>query len=153
MRTIESSKIGPGPGLRILLAEDNRVNQMVALRILQKAGHTVVVAGNGRDALAALERERFDLILMDVQMPQMSGLEATAAIREGERRTGRHIPIVALTAHALQGDRERCLEAGMDAYVAKPLGPQELLDTVDAFRRDSASEPVSDLEADAGLTP
>jgi PAS domain S-box-containing protein len=136
--------------LHILLTEDNTINQRVALGILEKRGHAVVVAGNGKEALAALEREAFDLILMDVQMPEMDGFEATKAIRarEAAANTERgtrndeydtphssfiihhsslpHLPIVAMTAHAMKGDRERCLEAGMDAYVSKPLQAQEL---------------------------
>ena len=132
-----------GHSLRILLAEDNAVNQELATAILRKQGHTVVVAVNGREALTALDRtsEHFDLILMDVQMPELGGLEATAIIREKEKKTGTHIPIVALTAHALQGDRERCLEAGMDAYLSKPIQPQKLRDLVEdvasaSFKRD-----------------
>jgi CheY-like chemotaxis protein len=122
-----------GRRLRILLAEDNAVNQELAAAILRKQGHTVVVAVNGREALGALDSasERFDLILMDVQMPELGGLEATAIIREKEKETGTHIPIVALTAHALQGDRERCLEAGMDAYLSKPVQPQQLRNLVE----------------------
>ena len=115
-------------GSRILLAEDNAVNQALAVAILEKQGHRVVVAHNGREALAALDRspDAFDLILMDVQMPELGGLETTAVIREKEKATGTHIPIVALTAHALKGDRERCLEAGMDAYLSKPIQPEQL---------------------------
>jgi CheY-like chemotaxis protein len=115
-------------GYRILLAEDNVVNQQLAVSILRKQGHTVVVAGNGREALKALESAapKFDLILMDVQMPELGGLEATAVIRDKEKASGTHIPIVALTAHALKGDRERCLEAGMDAYLSKPVQPEKL---------------------------
>ena len=116
----------PIPPLRILLAEDNRVNQKLAVRLLEKQGHSSVVANDGLEALAALEREAFDLILMDVQMPEMNGYAATREIRERERGTGRHIPIVALTAHAMKGDRELCLEAGMDDYLTKPLHHQEL---------------------------
>ncbi|MCS6861715.1 MAG: response regulator, partial [Abditibacteriales bacterium] len=112
--------------LRILLAEDNAVNQKLATRLLEKQGHSVVVVSNGQEALAAFEREKFDLILMDVQMPEMNGLEATALIRQRERLTGGHIPIVAMTAHAVQGDREVCLEAGMDGYVSKPIDKEEL---------------------------
>jgi PAS domain S-box-containing protein len=112
--------------LRILLAEDNPINQRVAIRLLEKQGHTVVVAVNGKEAVAEWERQSFDVILMDVQMPQMDGFEATAAIRERERATGRHISIIALTAHALKGDAERCLQAGMDGYLAKPVQPEEL---------------------------
>ena len=112
--------------LRILLAEDNVINQKVCLGILEKTGHRVVTASNGREAVAILEQELFDLVLMDVQMPDLDGLEATAAIRERERATGRRTPIIALTAHAMKGDRERFLAAGMDAYVSKPLHPDEL---------------------------
>jgi two-component system sensor histidine kinase/response regulator len=129
--------------LRILLAEDNAVNQTLAVRLLKKWGHTVVVAGNGQEALAALEREPFDLVLMDVQMPEMGGFEATAAIREQERATGggadagAHLPIVAMTAHAMKGDRERCLAAGMDGYVSKPLQSHELFDAIEGAARGS----------------
>ncbi len=116
----------PTRQLRLLLAEDNLVNQRVTVRMLEQQGHTVVVATNGKEALAALERESFDLVLMDVQMPEMGGFEATDAIRKQELTTGRHIPIVALTAHAMKGDRERCLNAGMDGYVSKPIRGDEL---------------------------
>src|SRR6202044_1901795 len=94
-------------------------------------GHTVAVAANGRKALASLEKESYDLILMDVQMPEMNGLEATQAIREKEKVTGKRIPIVAMTAHAMKGDEERCLAAGMDAYLTKPIHTQELLAVLD----------------------
>ncbi len=114
------------PPLRILLAEDNAVNQRLAVHILQKHGHTVAVACNGQEALATLEREVFDVVLMDVQMPTMDGLEAIAALRQRERGTGRHLPVIAMTAHAMPGDRERCLAAGMDGYVAKPVHAPEL---------------------------
>jgi two-component system, sensor histidine kinase and response regulator len=120
-------------GLRILVAEDNPVNQHMAVRLLQKRGHAVVIAENGRKALEAYERDAFDVIVMDVQMPEMSGLEATAAIRERERTTEAHIPIVGLTAHAMKGDRERCLEAGMDGYLSKPLRAQELFDMLEGL--------------------
>ena len=116
--------------LRVLLAEDNLVNQRLAVRILEKRGHSAVVAGNGKEVLRLLEREPFDLVLMDLEMPEMSGFEATAAIRARERGTGRHIPILALTAHAMKGDRERCLAAGMDGYVAKPIQSRELYQAI-----------------------
>jgi PAS domain S-box-containing protein len=116
----------PDAYLSVLLAEDNLVNQRLAVRLLEKRGHRVVVAGTGVEALRALEKERFDLVLMDVQMPEMDGLEATAAIREKEKSTGAHQAIVALTAHAMKGDREKCMAAGMDGYLTKPIRPNEL---------------------------
>jgi signal transduction histidine kinase/DNA-binding response OmpR family regulator len=116
--------------LHILLAEDNTVNQRLAVRLLEKRGHSTVVACNGKEAVALLEQQPFDLILMDLEMPEMSGLEATAAIRARERQNGGHIPILALTAHAMKGDRERCLAAGMDGYVAKPVQSRELYQAI-----------------------
>ena len=113
--------------LHILAAEDNRVNQRLLARLLEKEGHKVTLVEDGEAAVAASEETDFDVILMDVQMPVMDGLEATRCIRNREHATGKHVPIVALTAHAMKGDRERCLEAGMDAYVAKPVQKQELL--------------------------
>ncbi|MHB0957876.1 MAG: hybrid sensor histidine kinase/response regulator [Pirellulaceae bacterium] len=127
---VPTTHLPPVRSLRILLAEDSLVNQKLAIALLQEQGHHVTVAHNGREAVAAFEAERFDVILMDVQMPEMDGLEATAAIRRREASTGRRVPIVAMTAYALKGDRERCLQAGMDGYVAKPIRAQELLDTV-----------------------
>jgi signal transduction histidine kinase/DNA-binding response OmpR family regulator len=112
--------------LRVLLAEDNAVNQKLVMRLLEGQGHRVVLAPNGREALAALDGEPFDVVLMDVQMPEMDGYEATAVLREREKAAGRHTPILALTAHALKGDRERCLEAGMDGYLSKPIRAEEL---------------------------
>jgi two-component system, sensor histidine kinase and response regulator len=119
--------------LRILLAEDNPVNQRLAVRMLEKRGHRVAMSCNGREALEALAGDAFDLILMDVQMPEMDGFEATAAIRKSEAGRGTHIPIVALTAHAMKGDRERCLAAGMDEYLAKPIRPEELDELLEHF--------------------
>ncbi len=119
--------------LHILLAEDNEVNQEYAVDLLQRRGHTVVVANNGQEALDDWAQERFDIILMDVQMPLMDGFVATAAIRKRENATGRHTPIIALTAHVMKGDRERCLAAGMDAYASKPLRPQELFAAIDGL--------------------
>jgi PAS domain S-box-containing protein len=117
----------PAPsGLRILLAEDNPVNQKLAVRLLEKQGHQVRLAGTGAEALAALAEQPFDLVLMDVQMPELDGLEATRQLRRRERQTGGHMPVIAMTAHAMTGDRERCLEAGMDGYLAKPIRPDAL---------------------------
>jgi CheY-like chemotaxis protein len=124
-----------GTSLRILLAEDNLVNQRVALRMLEREGHQVVVASNGREALAAIERECLDLVLMDVQMPEVDGFEATAAIRARERITGARLPIIAMTAHAMSGDREWCLAAGMDGYVSKPISKSVLLETIASLTR------------------
>ncbi len=116
---------------RILLAEDNAINQALAVRLLEKRGYMVSVAVNGRETLAAYDNNNIDLVLMDVQMPEMDGLEATAAIRQRERSTGRHTPIVAMTAHALKSDEERCLSAGMDAYISKPIRTNELFTTIE----------------------
>jgi len=119
--------------LRLLLAEDNAINQKLAVRLLEKRGHSVVVVGNGKEALAALEAGAFDVVLMDVMMPEMDGFEATEAIRAREAGSGGHVPIVAMTAHAMKGDRERCLAVGMDGYVAKPLQAGELFDVVEGL--------------------
>jgi len=116
----------PSESLSVLLVEDNPVNQRLAARLLEKRGHRVVVAANGREALGALGKNAFDLVFMDVQMPEMDGLEATAAIREKERLSGNHQAVIALTAHAMKGDQERCLAAGMDGYLSKPIHAQEL---------------------------
>jgi PAS domain S-box-containing protein len=112
--------------LRVLLAEDNPVNQTLAIRILERLGHKVQVVNNGKEAVARAQAEEFDVILMDVQMPEMDGLEATTAIRDAEAGTGKHVPIVAITAHAMKGDREKCLSAGMDDYLSKPIRIDEL---------------------------
>jgi len=125
---------------RVLLAEDSPVNQRLAMGVLQEYGYSVVVANHGREALAAIETQDFDLVLMDVQMPEMDGLEATAAIRSKEEASGAHLPIIAMTAHAMKGDRERCLEGGMDAYVAKPIRAKELLETIDSVLEPSAGD-------------
>ena len=126
--------------VRILLAEDNLVNQRVVQRILQKRGHSVVLAGNGREALEAFRKEPFELVLMDVQMSEIDGLDATRAIRETEKVSGLHVPIIALTAHAMQRDQERCRAAGMDGYLSKPIHAADLLMTVEAY---SKGQPAS----------
>jgi signal transduction histidine kinase/CheY-like chemotaxis protein len=118
--------------LKILLAEDNLVNQRLAVRLLERLGHSVVMANNGREAVAIFDQDTFDVVLMDVQMPELDGLEATGIIRQHEKLTGVHTPIYALTAHAMKGDRERCLEAGMDGYLSKPIQSQELYKLLDA---------------------
>ena len=121
--------------LRVLVAEDNVVNQALAVRLLEKQGHTVVVAANGKEALAILDNSAgraFDCVLLDVQMPELDGFEVTAAIRRQEEHTGRHLPIIAMTAHALKGDRERCLAAGMDGYISKPIQPLELFEVIES---------------------
>ncbi|MDG3005454.1 response regulator [Paludisphaera mucosa] len=122
-----NSPIAPSRRLRVLLAEDAPVNQRLAVTLLESRGYEVAVAGDGREALEILDRETFDLVLMDVQMPRMDGFEATAAIRRGEVDTGRHLTILAMTAHAMDGDRERCLGAGMDGYISKPIRAQQFL--------------------------
>ena len=137
---------GAGRSVTVLLAEDNTVNQRVAVGLLAKRGHEVTVAGTGIEVLAALDRGVFDIVLMDVQMPQMGGFEATAAIREKERTTGApRMRIVAMTAHAMTGDRERCLAAGMDGYLSKPIEPQALFAAVEhaVVAPSTASEPLS----------
>ncbi len=123
----------PTEPLRILIVEDSPVNQKVALRLLERRGHQATVAGNGRKALDALASESFDLILMDVQMPEMDGLEATRIIRSREEERGGHVPIVAMTASAREEDRDRCLAAGMDAYVAKPIRSEELYEVIESM--------------------
>ena len=123
--------VSGGRSLRVLLAEDNQINQRFLVRLLKKYGHDVEVIGNGRDAVAALAAHHFDLVLMDVQMPEMDGFEATAAVRAMERDRDTRVPIIALTAHAMKGDRERCLMAGMDDYLAKPIQAAELFALID----------------------
>ena len=135
-----------GGSLRVLVAEDNATNQKLVLALLKHRGHHGVVVGNGRLAVEATAAEAFDVVLMDLQMPEMGGLEAAAAIRARERGTGGHIPIIALTAHVMPGDREQCLAAGMDEFVSKPLRPAELFAAIDQFQppssRPVATEPV-----------
>jgi len=124
---------------RILLAEDNAVNQTLAVRLLEKRGYFVVVTSNGEEAVEAFANDSFDIVLMDIQMPVMDGFQATAAIRAKEKLTGGHIPIVAMTAHALKGDQERCISAGMDGYVSKPIRTSELFSTIESMLADQDS--------------
>jgi CheY-like chemotaxis protein len=150
-----AAEVAPLPAevspMRLLLAEDGQVNQMVAIKLLEDRGHSVVLAANGRQALGALERERFDAVLMDVHMPEMDGFEATRAIREKEKTTGERLPIIAMTANAMKGDREECLEAGMDDYVAKPVRSRELFEAVEKFAAvpDAVADTVSAREQPA----
>jgi CheY-like chemotaxis protein len=132
---------GPRPDIRtgsrsfrILLAEDNVVNEKVARAVLEKAGHKVEVARDGRQAVELMAAGPFDVVLMDVQMPEMDGFEATAAIREMEKHTGGHTPVIAMTAHAMGGYKERCLEAGMDGYLTKPIRRELLLQALAQFQ-------------------
>ena len=152
-------ELGPCPRrMEILLAEDNAVNQKLAVRLLEKRGHAVTVAANGREAVEALERRQFDVVLMDVQMPELDGFEATALIRQKEVANGGHMPIIAMTAHALKEDRDRCLAAGMDGYVSKPLQLERLLEAIEIYAVPSAREAsvpdfdVATLPAESAFT-
>ena len=138
----ETASIAPrGRPRRVLLAEDNKINQRLVVAILEKHGHTVVLAVNGREAVAYAHRRGFDIALLDVQMPEMDGFQATAAIRAAEKGTGRHLPIVALTARALKGDREACLAAGMDDYLSKPIRTEELLSILERLGGEAGPAP------------
>jgi CheY-like chemotaxis protein len=133
----------PKSVLSVLLVEDNAVNQRLATRMLEKRGHRVTLAGNGLEALEAIAKRSFDLVLMDIQMPEMDGFQATAAIREKENGTNARLPVVALTAHAMKGDREKCLAAGMDGYLTKPIRPRELDDILENFLARRVEQPAT----------
>jgi CheY-like chemotaxis protein len=133
---LEGKRAPQLPPLQVLLAEDSLVNQKLAIGLLEKHGHSVVVANHGKEAIAKLASQQFDVVLMDVEMPEMDGLETTAVIRTREQQTGEHIPIIAMTAHALKGDRERCLEAGMDEYLSKPIRAVTLFEILESVLRD-----------------
>ena len=137
------------PPLQVLLAEDSLANQKLAIGLLKRWGHTVTVANNGREAVALASQRKFDLILMDVQMPEMDGMEATALILERQAQTGQRVPIIAMTAHAMKGDKERCLEAGMDGYVSKPVRPNDLLGAILPFFTPGAEAPALPLPSPA----
>jgi two-component system sensor histidine kinase/response regulator len=148
--TRESLK-GPGgslPSLSILLAEDNAINQKVAVRMLEKRGHKVVVASNGKQALEELAKRTFDIVLMDVQMPEMDGLEATGLIRQREKQGAPHVPVIAMTAMVMKGDKERCIAAGMDGFLSKPVHPQELDEVLDGYWTRSA-KPLANSQENA----
>jgi CheY-like chemotaxis protein len=143
--------------LRILVAEDNAVNQAVIIRVLAKMGHTALLANHGKEAVGMSQAEKFDVIFMDVQMPEMDGFAATRAIRETEKMSGMHVPIYAMTAHAMKGDRELCLAAGMDGYLTKPLRLNEVAEVLAGLA--AKTEPAADSQdtrepiADPGLGP
>ena len=144
----EHAKTQPARKLHILIADDNPINQRLARSLLAKQGHSTMAVGSGREALAALQLQDFDLILMDVQMPDLDGFEATKAIRAQERTSKKHLPIVAMTAHAMSGDRERCLAAGMDSYVTKPVDATKLFTAIaDPFRKDAAPDSTQHQKA------
>jgi CheY-like chemotaxis protein len=130
--------------LNVLLVEDNPVNQKLAVTVLQRRGHKVSLAANGVEALQALEKRSFDLILMDMQMPVMGGMDATKVIREQEKATGGRVPIIAMTAYAMKGDREKCLEAGMDGYVTKPIQTRALFGAIEEAMRGSKASLMGD---------
>jgi CheY-like chemotaxis protein len=140
------------PKLRVLLAEDNAINRKLAVRLLEKCGHSVTVASDGVEAVAAVREGEFDLVLMDVQMPNMDGLEASAAIRALERGTATHIPIVAMTAHAMKGDQERCLAAGMDDYISKPIQPDHMMEVI-AQATEQTRGPFDQPDSEAAREP
>jgi CheY-like chemotaxis protein/HPt (histidine-containing phosphotransfer) domain-containing protein len=137
----------PERRLHVLLAEDNAVNQRLAASLLQRRGHKVTIAANGVAAVAAFERDTFNVVLMDVQMPEMGGFEATAAIRALEEKDGSHVPIIAMTAHAMKGDRERCLDAGMDEYLTKPLDPRQLCLLVEQMAEPGEAAAATPIDA------
>jgi len=138
-----------GKSLNILLAEDNLVNQKLASRLLEKRNHIITIVRNGKEALAALEKDQFDLVLMDIQMPEMDGFEATRILREHEKTNGGHQPVVAMTALAMIGDKERCIEAGMDGYISKPIRPQDLDAVLDIYVALINAAPAQDESAPA----
>ncbi|MFM1559116.1 MAG: response regulator [Roseibacillus sp.] len=145
-RKVEREKSGARPRevptMKVLLAEDGKANQVVAVRLLERRGHQVTVVENGQDAVNAVNTEDYDIVLMDIQMPVMSGYEASRAIREREVGTGKHVPVVAMTAHAMPGDREECLAAGMDDYISKPIASAELYEVVERFASEGPEEPA-----------
>jgi CheY-like chemotaxis protein len=138
-----AAKPARGKSLRVLVAEDNAVNRKLASSILQRAGHNAILVTNGREAVEAVKREQFDVVLMDVQMPVMGGFEATRLIRELESASGKRTPIIAVTAHAMKGDREACYEAGMDAFAPKPIRSAKLLEMLDRLASGSLRETVA----------
>jgi CheY-like chemotaxis protein len=154
-QTVGEVEMGAIGGLQVLLAEDGIANQKLAVGLLERWGHRVTIANNGKEAVGLQQSQPFDLVLMDVQMPEMDGLEATRVIRDREQETGTHVPIIAMTARALKGDREKCLDAGMDGYVSKPVRKKELEDAIREFfpgpeRETGDATAVVDPGSDAG---
>jgi CheY-like chemotaxis protein len=144
--TPPSAAADPGPdgsSLHVLLAEDNPINRVLAVRLMERAGHRLTVTCNGREALAAFHKESFDLALLDVQMPEMDGFELTATIRRHEAEHGGHLPIIAMTAHAMKGDDDDCRSAGMDGYISKPIAADRLFEEIDAVRAGTRTGGVS----------
>jgi CheY-like chemotaxis protein len=140
--------------LHILLAEDNQVNRVIVTRLLEKRGHTLVTVENGREAVTAVETQDFDLVLLDVQMPVMDGLQAVGLIRRREEETGKsHVPVIALTAHAMQGDRERCLAAGMDDYLSKPINREDLFRVIERMVQSNLAARIPGLPHDNDPLP
>lgn len=152
-RTAQVDSEAAGQKLNILLAEDNKTNQILATKLLTKHGYNATAVDNGQLAIKELEKNKYDLILMDVQMPVMGGFEATGLIREQEKTTGKHIPIIAMTAHAMQGDREMCLEAGMDNYISKPINPKKLYALLDNIGKDKNQKMLTDLSKQSEKQP
>ena len=150
--TQRAERVAPEQRLHVLLAEDHEINRTLATRILEKRGHRVTSAADGCEVMAQLDLDTFDVVLLDLSMPNMDGFETTTAIRERERGTGCHLPLVALTAHAMQGDRERCLAAGMDAYLTKPVRPGPLRDELMTWGLGGRG-PGSENGTDRGLAP
>jgi len=143
----------PAISVRILLAKDNLVNQRFVQRVLEKRGYGVVVAGDGKEALEALRKETFDFVLMDIQMPEVDGFEVSRVIRESEKSSGLHVPIIALTAHATKDDQDRCVAAGMDGYLSKPVHSVDLLAMIEAFQLSTISSNPGSLIANNSAAP
>src|SRR6185503_19168657 len=149
---VRNTVVPPLVRLNVLLAEDNPVNRTLMIALLSKRGYNVTIAENGREAIDAHEREPFDVVLMDIQMPEMDGIQATTVIRQREGKSGIRVPIVALTAHAMRGDRERCLAAGMDDYLTKPIRSATLFETLERVARPASrknGEPNGNVAPDA----
>jgi len=140
-------------GLKVLLAEDNLINQKLATRILENMGNEVSVAETGKEAFEMVQREHFDLVFMDIQMPEMDGYSATRAVRQWEMRQGKHVPIIAMTANAMKGDREACLKAGMDGYIAKPIKKEDIAEAIELAMEGLESNEIPGTTAEQRTPP